>query len=80
MLIGFLIRDEQDWSDWKTRIQRPGNMAGDGQSKAKPIVHVHAGPESGDAVRRQDGSSGERASALDEVLSCDDDSGDEAAL
>lgn len=80
MLLGFLIRDEQDWSDWKTRIQTPGELAGDGQSKVKPIVHVHRGPESGDAVRRQDGSSGERASALDEVLSCDDDSGDEAAL
>ncbi|CAG8428682.1 unnamed protein product [Penicillium salamii] len=36
MLIGFLIRDEADWIDWKTRIQT---------SPGKPIVHIFPGQQ-----------------------------------
>jgi cysteine protease ATG4 len=36
MLIGFLIKDEEDWMDWKTRIQR---------SPGKPIVHIFPGQQ-----------------------------------
>lgn len=31
MLIGFLIRDEDDWADWKRRVS---------SVNGKPIVHV----------------------------------------
>jgi cysteine protease ATG4 len=42
MLIGFLIKDEDDWIDWKTRIQ---------SSLGKPIVHIFPGqkPDHGEA-------------------------------
>lgn len=36
MLIGFLIRNETDWADWKARIQA---------SPGKPIVHIFAGQQ-----------------------------------
>ncbi|CAG8132937.1 unnamed protein product [Penicillium olsonii] len=36
MLIGFLIRDETDWIDWKHRIQT---------SPGKPIVHIFPGKQ-----------------------------------
>ena len=32
MLIGFLIKDEDDWEDWKGRIR---------STQGKPIVHIH---------------------------------------
>jgi cysteine protease ATG4 len=62
MLIGFLIRDEEDWVDWKNALGRIRSMA--------PVVlagQQHA--RSGAAV--------ERASAIDEVESLSDEN-DEA--
>ncbi|KAL3458474.1 cysteine protease atg4 [Aspergillus heterothallicus] len=32
MLIGFLIKDERDWEDWKTRVE---------SFQGKPIIHIH---------------------------------------
>ncbi|KAL3486196.1 hypothetical protein BJX62DRAFT_24695 [Aspergillus germanicus] len=32
MLIGFLIKDEQDWEDWKTRVE---------STEGKPIINIH---------------------------------------
>lgn len=58
MLIGFLIRDEDDWRDWKERV-RCGTH--------KPIVHIFdRGPS---MFERGPG----REEALDEVEALDDD-------
>ncbi|KAL1983071.1 hypothetical protein VTN96DRAFT_484 [Rasamsonia emersonii] len=57
MLIGFLIKDEDDWADWKRRIS---------STEGKAIIHVfstEAGTSSGH----------EREGALDEVEALDDD-------
>jgi cysteine protease ATG4 len=32
MLIGFLIKDEQDWEDWKERVE---------STEGKPIISIH---------------------------------------
>jgi cysteine protease ATG4 len=42
MLIGFLIKNDDDWADWKSRVQ---------SSAGKPIVHIFPGqkPEHGEA-------------------------------
>ncbi|KAJ5885325.1 hypothetical protein N7495_009835 [Penicillium taxi] len=56
MLIGFLIKDEADWADWKQRVQ---------SSPGKPIIHILAGaPQSNEIVGRE--------GALDEVEVLDD--------
>lgn len=60
MLIGFLIRDEDDWRDWKQRI-----LASDtADQRVKAIVHV---------VDTDSDSTTEREAALDEVEVLDDD-------
>ncbi|KAJ5819663.1 Peptidase C54 [Penicillium riverlandense] len=56
MLIGFLIKDEADWTDWKRRV---------GSTPGQPIVHILPGekpPTQGQ----------ERREALDEVEVLDD--------
>lgn len=57
MLIGFLIKDEGDWREWKERVRRgPG----------KPIIHIFDEPSLHDRVQ-------EREEALDEVETFDDE-------
>lgn len=56
MLIGFLIKDEDDWTDWKRRIA---------STEGQAIIHIfsmEAGSSSGH----------EREGALDEVEALDD--------
>ncbi|KAJ5219781.1 Peptidase C54 [Penicillium chermesinum] len=59
MLIGFLIRDETDWVDWKQRVR---------SSPGKPIIHILAG----DAPVHQGLG---REGAVDEVEALDDSDG-----
>jgi cysteine protease ATG4 len=64
MLIGFLIRNEEDWEDWKRRIK---------EVKGKSIVQVYAEePPSGEVKERKE--------AVDEVETFDDEAeeGDDA--
>lgn len=58
MLMGFLIKDEADWQDWRKRL---------GEVRGKPIVHVyeHEPPVPGQQVERKE--------AVDEVETFDDD-------
>ena len=56
MLIGFLIQDEADWTDWKRRV---------GSTPGQPIVHILPGAQP--ATHGQ-----ERQAALDEVEVLDD--------
>ncbi|KAJ5242251.1 uncharacterized protein N7469_000578 [Penicillium citrinum] len=56
MLIGFLIRDESDWKDWKQRVQ---------STPGKPIIHILAS-----GAPTEEGM--ERMEALDEVEALDD--------
>ena len=58
MLIGFLIKDEDDWRDWKERVCR---------GTCKPIIHVF--DRSPSLSARGPG----REEALDEVEALDDD-------
>ncbi|KAL1958479.1 hypothetical protein VTO42DRAFT_4343 [Malbranchea cinnamomea] len=58
MLIGFLIRDEEDWRNWKERV-RSGAF--------KPIIHIFDQEPSAYARGR------EREAALDEVETLEDD-------
>lgn len=58
MLIGFLIRDDDDWRDWKERVRRDG---------CKPIIHVF--DQSPSLAATGPG----REEALDEVEALDDD-------
>ena len=58
MLIGFLIKDEADWKDWKRRLS---------EVKGKPIVHVY------DKEPPVPGGTRERKEAVDEVETFDDD-------
>lgn len=55
-MIGFLIRDEADWIDWKNRVE---------STPGKPVVHIVAGE------RQSDQGAGWEA-VLDEVKSLDD--------
>jgi cysteine protease ATG4 len=61
MLMGFLIKDEADWEDWKSRLR---------EVKGKPIVHVYAKepPPPGHAAERKE--------AVDEVETFDDEDED----
>lgn len=63
MLIGFLIRSEEDWADWRGRI---------GAAHGKAIVHVFDHPASPRSL-------GERGDAIDEVLPLDEDDEDDQA-
>ncbi|OQE12009.1 hypothetical protein PENFLA_c065G00835 [Penicillium flavigenum] len=56
MLIGFLVKDEDDWADWKKRIQ---------STPGQPIVHIFP------SQHQPDHGHG-RAEALDEVEALDD--------
>lgn len=81
MLLGFLVRDEADWRDWRRRIEMPVATGQEGQAESgqQPVVHIHNTSPSYSATGSLDGSNpGERSSAVDEVLSCGDDSGDES--
>lgn len=62
MLIGFLIRDESDWEDWKRRIR---------EVKGKGIVQVYEREPPNPGAK-------ERKEAVDEVETFDDDDGDDA--
>lgn len=57
MLIGFLIKDEDDWIDWKARVR---------SSEGKLIVHILSGEMQPDYAQG-------RKEALDEVEVLDDD-------
>ncbi|OLN87738.1 Cysteine protease ATG4 [Colletotrichum chlorophyti] len=61
MLIGFLIRDEDDWSEWRRNVKHV---------QGKAVIHV----ADHDPVAR--GGAGERDSAIDEVETLSDDDGD----
>ncbi|KAL8949878.1 MAG: hypothetical protein Q9222_004051 [Ikaeria aurantiellina] len=62
MLLGFLIRDREDWQQWRRSM---ANVAG------KPLVHV------ADKEPVITGHSTERQSAVDEVQTLDDDEDDD---
>lgn len=62
MLIGFLIKDEADWEDWKQSIQ---------EVKGKAIVHVYEKEPPVPGVAR------EREGAVDEVETFDDEEEDD---
>lgn len=62
MLIGFLIKDEADWEDWKRRLK---------EVKGKAIVNVY------DKEPPVPGETKERKEAVDEVETFDDDEDDE---
>lgn len=57
MLLGFLIRDDADWADWKARVA---------DVRGKPIVRVYERAPPGD------GQTKEREEAVDEVQTFDD--------
>ncbi|KAJ6115139.1 hypothetical protein N7486_000917 [Penicillium sp. IBT 16267x] len=59
MLIGFLIKDEADWMDWKQRVQ---------SSPGKPIIHILTGETQLDKGYQGPG----RKAAVDEVEALDD--------
>jgi cysteine protease ATG4 len=64
MLIGFLIKDDADWADWKARVQ---------STTGKPIIHLVTGEPPIDAGHG-------RKEALDEVEVLDDSDSDADAL
>ena len=66
MLIGFLIRDEADWEDWKRRIKNV---------KGKGIVHVYDKEPPHSSLREGEGK--EREGAVDEVQVLDEDDEDD---
>jgi cysteine protease ATG4 len=61
MLMGFLIKDEADWEDWKRRLR---------QVRGKPIVHVY------EKEPPPPGHAAERKEAVDEVETFDDEDDD----
>lgn len=64
MLIGFLIKNDADWTDWKARVQ---------STPGKPIIHLVTGEPPIDAGHG-------RKEALDEVEVLDDSDSDADAL
>lgn len=62
MLMGFLIKDEQDWEDWKRRLS---------EVRGKKIVNVYA------KEPPVPGQSAERKEAVDEVQTFDDEDDEE---
>jgi len=75
MLLGFLIRSEEEWNEWKQAVAtppQPATTTEDGK-KPKPIVHVHSTEPKYDSTSGMMGSrEGEREGAVEEVQSCDD--------
>lgn len=67
MLVGFLIRDEKDWIDWKRRIAYSRQENG-----GKAIIHI-VDTETAPTPTM------EREAALDEVEVLDDDDDSELA-
>lgn len=65
MLLGFLIRDEKDWADWKRRVA---------EVRGKTIVRVY------DKAPPGDGQTKEREGAVDEVETFDDTEDEEDRL
>ena len=65
MLIGFLIKDEKDWEDWKRRLR---------ETKGKAIVNIFAKepPVPGETRVRKE--------AVDEVVSFDDEDEDDGTV
>lgn len=61
MLIGFLMRDEDDWHKWRYEVEG---------MRVKPIIHV------ADKDPALLGLGGERDAAIDEVESFDGDDDD----
>ncbi|KAJ0164911.1 putative cysteine protease atg4 [Colletotrichum tanaceti] len=61
MLVGFLIRDEDDWAEWRRNVKHV---------QGKAVIHV----ADHDPVPR--GGEGERDGAIDEVETLSDDDGD----
>ncbi len=61
MLIGFLIKDEPDWNSWQRAVGKGGG---------KSVVHV------ADTEPTLHGHGSERASAVDDVETFDDEEGD----
>jgi cysteine protease ATG4 len=61
MLIAFLIRDENDWKDWRRTVQ---------EVQGKAVIHV---ADQDPAVH---GMGGERHGAIDEVETFDDEDDD----
>lgn len=70
MLLGFLIRNEQDWKTWRTAVTKKPDAQTDG-GKSSSVIHVH---DFEPTLSGGDGR-GERAEAVDEVQSCDEDMG-----
>lgn len=75
MLLGFLIRTEDDWKSWRQAITTKLAPAVEG-GKSSAIVHVHDSeptytPSGGSGTE----GAGERPGAVDEVQSCDEDMG-----
>lgn len=71
MLIGFLIKDEADWQDWKARVRSlasPAPVPGRGK-KQKGFIHIFDHGETASEI----GRSMEREGAVDEVEVLDDD-------
>lgn len=62
MLLGFLVRDDADWVDWKRRIA---------DVRGKAIVRVHEKAPPGGGERK------EREGAVDEVETFDDETEEE---
>lgn len=62
MLIAFLIKDEDDWKDWRKAMSK---------ASGKPVVHV------ADKEPSLHGHGMERNSAVDEVETLDDDDDDD---
>lgn len=88
MLIGFLIRSEEEWRQWRAAVSAPptsddGDGEGDERRKAKSVVHVHdAEPQytSGAGAGAGGRAHGEREGAVEEVQSCDDSDDDETIV
>ncbi|KAG8630197.1 hypothetical protein KVT40_001816 [Elsinoe batatas] len=69
MLLGFLIRTEEEWKAWRRSIEDKERVKGK-DGKGKGIIHVHdKEPAFGDEQL-------ERESAVDDVVSCDDSDGE----
>jgi cysteine protease ATG4 len=62
MLIGFLVRDEDDWHNWRQNVS---------SAQGKAIIHI----ADKDPVASR--TSGERDAAIDEVESFDEDEDDD---
>ncbi|GAB7337384.1 hypothetical protein MBLNU457_g2731t1 [Dothideomycetes sp. NU457] len=72
MLLGFLIRDEDDWKSWRASVSEPGPIGPEGK-RGKPIVHIHDHEPQYTSANVSGSAEGERREAVDEVESCDED-------